>query len=102
MYVFFVFGLVTKSFAQDPGFTQFNSVPTYLNPAFTGSTKQQRFALAYRNQWPGVNKTYTSYLASYDYNLANYNSGIGAYVMQDQAGSSNLSNTQLGLNSKKH
>lgn len=83
---------------QDASFTQFNSVPTYLNPAFAGSLSQHRFATAYRNQWPGVKKSFTSYLVSYDQNVSKYNSGIGGYVLQDIAGTSNLSNTQVGLN----
>ena len=98
LYVLFVFGFVTKGLAQDPEFTQFNSVPLYLNPAFTGSTKEHRFAAAYRNQWPGVQKSFSSYMASYDYNLSKYSSGLGGFVIQDKAGSSVLTNTQFGLN----
>jgi type IX secretion system PorP/SprF family membrane protein len=84
--------------AQEPQFTQFYSSPLYLNPAFTGLTYEHRFALNYRNQWPGVHTAYTTYMASYDYNLSNLNSGIGGFVLQDRAGSSRLVTTQGGLN----
>jgi len=87
-----------KLIAQDPQFTQFYASPLYLNPAFTGLTYEHRFALNYRNQWPGVSTAYTTYMASYDYNVSNINSGIGGYVLQDRAGSSNLVTTQYAVN----
>lgn len=83
---------------QDASFTQFNTVPTYLNPAFTGGLSKHRAAAAYRNQWPGVQKSFATYMVSYDQNVSKYSSGIGGYVMQDIAGTSNLSSTQVGLN----
>jgi type IX secretion system PorP/SprF family membrane protein len=84
--------------AQDPQFTQFYSSPLYLNPAFTGLTYEHRFALNARQQWPGIGSGYKTLMASYDYNLSDLNSGIGAYVLYDQAGSFNLSTLQFGLN----
>jgi type IX secretion system PorP/SprF family membrane protein len=84
--------------AQDPQFTQFYATPLYLNPAFTGLTYEHRFAANYRNQWPGISKTYSTYMASYDYNLSNLNSGIGGFALQDRAGTSNLVTTNGGLN----
>lgn len=90
--------LFTSLRSQDLQFTQFNSTVLYLNPAFTGLTKEHRFLAAYRNQWPGVKKSFVNYMVAYDYNLLRQNSGIGGYVMQDVAGTSNLSNTQVNLN----
>lgn len=84
--------------AQDPQFTQFYSAPTYLNPAFTGLTYEHRFVANYRNQWPGVKMAYQTYMASYDYNMANINSGIGLLVMQDRSGTAGLTHTQIGAN----
>ncbi|MBP9068259.1 MAG: PorP/SprF family type IX secretion system membrane protein [Bacteroidia bacterium] len=99
MYLFFVLGMVSESFGQDAEFTQFNSVPQYINPAFAGAGPTiHRFAGAYRNQWPGVERGFSSYLASYDGSLVKYNAGAGLYFLQDQAGSSYLTNTQMGLN----
>jgi len=99
MYLFFVLGIVSKGFGQDAEFTQFNSVPQYINPAFAGAGSSiHRFAAAYRNQWPGVERAFSSYLASYDGSLQKYNAGAGLYFLQDQAGSSYLTNTQVGLN----
>ncbi len=87
-----------KLLAQDPQFTQFYAAPMYLNPAFTGLTYEHRFAANYRNQWPGIKTAYNTYMASYDYNLSSLNSGIGAFVLQDRAGTSNLVTTMGGVN----
>ena len=84
--------------AQDPQFTQFYATPLYLNPAFTGLTYEHRFTANYRNQWPGVKRAYTTYMATYDYNISGLNSGIGFFLLQDKAGSSNLVTTQSGFN----
>lgn len=88
--------------AQDPQFTQFYAAPMYLNPAFTGVTYEHRFVVNYRNQWPGIKKTYQTYMASYDYNMSEINSGIGITAMQDRAGTAGLTHTQFGVNYAYH
>ena len=95
--------IIVKSLkAQDPQFTQFYAAPMYLNPAYTGVTYEHRFVANYRNQWPGIKKTYTTYMASYDYNMANLSSGLGLTVMQDRSGTAGLTHTQFGLNYAYH
>ena len=88
--------------AQDAQFTQFYAAPMYLNPAFTGVTYEHRFVANYRNQWPGIKKAYQTYMASYDYNMADLNSGFGITVMQDKAGTAGLTHSQFGLNYAYH
>ena len=88
--------------AQDPQFTQFYAAPMYLNPAFTGVTYEHRFVANYRNQWPGISKAYQTYMASYDYNLSDLNSGLGITLMQDRSGTAGLTHTQFGLNYAYH
>lgn len=100
MILFLLFSKETK--AQDPQFTQFYAAPVYLNPAFTGLTYEHRFVANYRNQWPGISKTYQTYMAGYDYNLSEINSGLGFNVMQDRAGSAGLTHTQFGVNYAYH
>ncbi|HRG00995.1 MAG TPA: type IX secretion system membrane protein PorP/SprF [Bacteroidia bacterium] len=99
-----LFGLMLSVIlkAQDPQFTQFYAAPMYLNPAFTGVTYEHRFVANYRNQWPGISKTYQTYMASYDYNLSDLNSGLGINVMQDRAGTAGLTHTQFGINYAYH
>lgn len=74
----------------------------YLNPAFTGVTYEHRFVANYRNQWPGIRKTYQTYMASYDYNMNDLNSGIGVTIMQDRAGTAGLTHSQFGVNYAYH
>ena len=88
--------------AQDAQFTQFYAAPMYLNPAFTGVTYEHRFVANYRNQWPGIKRAYQTYMASYDYNMSDINSGLGINVMQDRAGTAGLTHTQFGINYAYH
>ena len=92
--VFFIliFYMNTVS-AQDMHFTQFYSSPIYLNPAFTGSDVCGRVALTYRNQWPGISKTYKSYLFSADHFIRKYNLGLGLLIGNDVAGTGELKTT---------
>ncbi len=94
--LFLVFSLQAK--AQEVQFTQFYATPLFLNPAFTGLTYGHRFSANYRNQWPGIKTTYVTYMAAYDYNVSNLNSGIGVYFLQDVAGTSNLISTHKCFN----
>ncbi len=93
---------ITSAKAQDPQFTQFYAAPMYLNPAYTGLTYEHRFVANFRNQWPGVSKAYQTYMASYDYNMSNLNSGLGVIVMQDRAGTAGLTHTQFGVSYSYH
>jgi type IX secretion system PorP/SprF family membrane protein len=79
--------------AQDMHFTQFFSTPLYLNPAFTGAGVCSRVSTAYRNQWPGISKTYTSYLLSVDHYIQERNLGIGLLFGNDAAGTGDLKTT---------
>ncbi|MES2592743.1 MAG: type IX secretion system membrane protein PorP/SprF [Bacteroidota bacterium] len=89
--LFFAFISNTKeSKAQDMHFTQFFSSPLYLNPAFAGAGVCSRVSTTYRNQWPGISKTYKSYLLSADHYLQTYNLGIGLLFGNDAAGSGEL------------
>jgi type IX secretion system PorP/SprF family membrane protein len=98
LYIFLFISAILRVFAQDPQFTQFYAAPMFLNPAFTGLTYEHRFTANYRNQWPGVKTAYTTYMATYDYNISNMNSGIGGFILQDRAGTSNLVTTMGGVN----
>ncbi|MBS1646237.1 MAG: PorP/SprF family type IX secretion system membrane protein [Bacteroidetes bacterium] len=79
--------------AQNPQFTQYYALPLLLNPAFTGQTYEHRFTADVRSQWPGVATTYKSVAASYDYNMASANSGIGLVFLQDIAGTPSISSS---------
>jgi len=82
---------------QDPQFSQFYAASQYLNPALTGNTFQDRIALNYRLQWPGVQPGYETYAFAYDHNFASAHSGIGGMVLRDRAGSYGLSFTTIAM-----
>ena len=83
--------------AQDPQFSQFYAASQYLNPALTGNTFQDRVALNYRLQWPGVQPGYETYSFAYDHNFAGAHSELGGFVMRDKAGSFGLSFTTIAM-----
>lgn len=69
---------------QDPEFSQFFANPIYLNPALTGTSELPRVVLNYRNQWPQMGATYTTYSISYDQLSQKTNSGIGFLIYHDK------------------
>lgn len=83
--------------AQDPHFSQFNTSPLNLNPAFTGATLEGRFAFNYRAQWTKIPGEFFTYQAAYDHNLREYNSGVGVLAQIDQAGSGGFRSTNVQL-----
>ncbi|MBK8498722.1 MAG: type IX secretion system membrane protein PorP/SprF [Flavobacteriales bacterium] len=83
--------------AQDPQFSQFYAAAQYLNPALTGNTHQDRIAMNYRLQWPGVRPGYETYMAAYDHRFSTSPAGIGGMVLRDKAGTSGLFSTTVGL-----
>jgi len=86
-----------KSYAQDPHFSQFYANPLYLSPSLAGATDGARVALNYRNQWPGISKAFSTYSASFDNFFSTFNSGVGAYIIRDVAGSAGLTSTNAAF-----
>jgi type IX secretion system PorP/SprF family membrane protein len=82
---------------QDMQFTQFNAAPLYLNPAFTGATIEHRLATNYRNQWAGIPGHFVNNTFAYDYNLSEFNSGIGFLFAKESAGTGGLGSSEIGL-----
>lgn len=83
--------------AQDPQVTQFYSAPTYMSPAFAGTTPGTRFALQYRDQWPAIPGAFITANFAVDHYLSELNSGIGLLVTHDRAGSGALRYTNIGV-----
>ena len=91
--------LGNNAYGQDPAFSQFYSNPLYLNPAFAGANNNgcPTANLNYRDQWPGIGRTYITYSASYDQHVDALGGGIGILVHQDQAGAGNLNTLNASL-----
>lgn len=83
--------------AQDPQFGHFYTNSILYNPAFTGNTDLGRFALSYRNQWPGIPGNFVSYAGSYEHFAGTINSGFGLQFLNDKAGSGGLTTTGINL-----
>jgi len=92
-----LFALPCVLHAQDPQFSQFYAASQYLNPALTGNTFQDRVALNYRLQWPGVQPGFETYSFAYDHNFAGAHSGLGGFVLRDKAGTYGLSFTTIAM-----
>jgi type IX secretion system PorP/SprF family membrane protein len=77
----------TAAVAQDPQLSQYYQAPLYLNPAFTGTTPNQRLVLNHRVQWPSLPQAFTTYALSYDMFVPELRSGFGILVTTDKMGS---------------
>lgn len=84
-------------YGQDPEFSQYYAAPLYLNPAFAGTTNDHRFIANYRNQWPNIARGYVTTALSYDYNMHEFNSGVGFLATMDQAGTAGMKSSQLSF-----
>lgn len=92
-----MFGLLNNLYSQDPQFSQFYANPIYLAPSFAGGADGPRFAVNFRDQWPKVPGNFITYSFSADHYLADFNSGIGLYVVNDNAGNGKLVTTNIGM-----
>jgi len=83
--------------SQDAEFSQFYANPLYLNPALAGAEFRHRAVVNYRNQWPGMDKGFVTYNASYDNFFPKLHGGVGVLVDVDNAGQGLLKTTQASL-----
>lgn len=86
-----------KPNAQDLHFSQFYASPLYLSPSLAGATDGARLVMNYRNQWPGIEKAFSTYAVSFDNYFNQFNSGLGLLLIQDKAGSAGLTTTHAAL-----
>lgn len=90
-----ILSAVGMSRAQDPSFSQFYGNPMYLNPALTGSKICPRLTLNYRNQWPSIPGTFTTYAVSYDQFVQAISGGVGVMVMSEDMAEGAMTATQV-------
>ena len=95
-----LFGTVS---GQDIHFSQFYRTPLLINPALAGTfTGNHRAFINYRNQWKSVGTPYKTFAFAYD--MPFYKKqwkgghlGAGLFAFNDNAGTNNLSTTQINL-----
>jgi len=83
--------------AQDMRFTQYNAIPTSLNPAFAGASDQARLVTAYRNQWSALPQAFTGWHVAHDWYRRDLHSGFGLLISSESAGSGALRNSRVAL-----
>ena len=78
--------------AQDRAFSQFYANPLYLNPAFAGEAPKgaPRTNLNYRDQWPGIGRTFVTTSVSYDKHVDKVGDGLGVLILNDRSGDGNI------------
>lgn len=86
---------IGSAFGQDTHFTQFYAAPTYLNPAFAGTTIQSRISSNYRNQWPSIPGAFVAYNVAYDHYAPEIKSGFGLLATHERAGSGALRSSSI-------
>src|SRR3954451_21884956 len=89
--------ILLKAKAQDPHFSQFFASPLTLNPALTGKFDGDlRVTGNYRNQWPTINRAFTTTTVSADLPImrnsisSNDTWGLGIMGYTDQSANSAL------------
>ncbi|MDX2306488.1 MAG: PorP/SprF family type IX secretion system membrane protein [Microscillaceae bacterium] len=98
---------ISSASAQRSNFTQYDANSLYLNPAYTGATRNFRFLYSYRLQWAGADATqgssnidgrFDTHAISFDHFLGQGH-GIGFQAVVDKISDSNKNlrwiNTQL-------
>src|SRR3954453_9378817 len=95
--------------AQDPHFSQFFASPLTLNPALTGKFDGNlRIAGNYRNQWPTINRAFTTSTVSVDFPImrnhiaATDTWGVGVMGYSDQSANSALKFNYLSFSTAFH
>ena len=97
--------------AQDLQYSQFNSMPLALNPAFTGNSYcNYRVSTIYRNQWMGSKdfKAYQSASVGADFNIGRSSNelnnlwGFGVLANYDKTPTNTFSNHSLLLSLAYH
>ena len=98
--IIFVIGFMfffKNVYSQDSQLSQFYTAPHYLSPSFAGGTAGTRAVLNARDQWPEIPGAFVTYAFSLDHYLPSIRSGVGLFFFKDQAGSAQLSTTNVGL-----
>lgn len=96
--------LAYQSRSQDINSSQFYSVPSNINPAFTGFFNNDFYVAAtYKNQWSSVSVPYQTVGATAQLSLLKNKRpssiiGTGIDIVHDRAGTTNFNTTAFNLN----
>lgn len=83
--------------AQIAHYSQFYSTPMTIAPSFAGFTEASRLSINWRDQWPAIPGTFTTYSAGVDNYFKRAKSGVGLLFYRDVAGTGKLGLTEASL-----
>lgn len=87
-------------FAQDVHFSHWTQNPIHLSPSFAGDFDgKHRFSFQKRGQWASVSIPFNTTSIGFDMPYKSF--GLAAQLLLDQAGSSQLSNSQFNVSVSK-
>ncbi len=86
-----------ETHGQKVQFSQYYAAPLSLSPSNVGLINGSRLVFNYRDQWPNIPGTFTTFAASFDHYFDRLRSGVGISVVRDVAGTGRLSLTDIGL-----
>ncbi|HXD92183.1 MAG TPA: PorP/SprF family type IX secretion system membrane protein [Bacteroidia bacterium] len=90
-----------QAFAQDPHYSQYNEISSYINPALCGVAYDVRAMVNYRSQWGSVSTPYKTYGGSAEFAIKHVKTRkayltAGLIIYEDVAGSGNMSQLHVG------
>ena len=90
-----------QAFAQDPHYSQYNEISSYINPALCGVAYDVRAMINYRSQWGSVSTPYKTYGGSAEFAIKHVKTKkayltAGLIIYEDVAGSGNMSQLHVG------
>lgn len=88
--------------AQDPLLTNTQQSLIHLNPSFAGSNGLFRYQSFYRNQWPALSGSYTTFYNSVDAYIKPIQGGIALAYMRDDQARGTLTTDKLDLSYAQH
>ncbi len=104
LYSVFAVMLLNRLSAQDAHFSQYNEMPSNINPALAGTLYDTRITAGYRTQWGSLGKAYQTYGISFEQaikvkKIKGKNFVVSGNIYKDVAGDAKLAifNPNLGL-----
>ena len=94
-YTFLLLTLTLGLSAQELHFSQFYNAPLHMSPSNAGAFDGTRIVANYRDQWPGIANTYTTYMLSVDHYFEKQHSGVGFLASRDQSGDLSLNTSKF-------
>lgn len=101
-FLYFAFLIFTKSFSQDPMFSNTEQSLVYLNPSFAGTNGGIRNQFIYRNQWPNLSGNYITFYTGTEVYLKRLKGALALTYLHDDQARGTLKTNVLSLTYAQH